>query len=128
MPVRIVRFGSPRARDEGVRLGTVRYPPRGVPKAELAARDFYDVWLPALAPSTELLRWAKDHSLVDSWPQFSRRYLREMASGDAAHLLDALAALARQTNFTVGCYCPDAAHCHRSLLRRLFEERGVETA
>ena len=127
MPVRIVRLGSPRGPGEGVRLGTVRYPPRGVPKAELARRDYYDVWLPALAPSAALLRAMKGAAGEDAWARFARAYLREMARGDAAHLLDALAALAAHTSFAVGCYCADEARCHRLLLRRLFAARGVAT-
>lgn len=128
MPLRIVRLGEPRARDEGLRLGTVRRPPRGVPKAEFASRDFYDVWLPNLAPSAELvataLKAAADTDLT-AWKGFVSRYRKEMAAPDASHLLEMLAALSKQTNFSVGCYCADEAWCHRSVLREMLAQRGA---
>lgn len=125
MAIRIVRLGSPRAAGEGPRLGTVRRPPRGVPKAEFAARDFYDVWLPELAPSDALVKFA--HGVTESrgWANFAKRYRAEMQGPPASHVLDALAALSATATFSVGCYCPDEAHCHRSVLRALLQERGA---
>jgi uncharacterized protein YeaO (DUF488 family) len=125
MPIRIVQLGSPRAPGEGLRLGTVRRPPRGVPREEFARRDFYDVWLPNLAPSAELM--AEGRAAVDDkdWAAFRRRYLAEMKQPDPSHLLDALAALSHQTAFAVGCYCENEQRCHRSLLRELLAERGA---
>ena len=126
MAIRIVRLGSPRARDEGLRLGTVRRPPRGVAKSQLAARDFYDVWVPEAAPSEALLKVAKQTGDDPArWKAFVRRYRSEMKRPEAARLLDLLAALSHRTNLAVGCYCADAAHCHRSVLRELLEERGA---
>ena len=126
MAIRIVRLGTARARDEGVRLGTVRRPPRGVPKAQLAPRDFYDVWVPEAAPSELLLKAAKQ-SVDDErkWKAFVRRYRGEMNRPESARLLDLLAALSHGTNFSVGCYCADESRCHRSILRALLEERGA---
>ena len=126
MAIRIVRLGSPRDRDEGLRLGTVRRPPRGVAKSEMASRNFYDVWVPEAAPSEALLKSAK-HTGDDPsrWKAFVRRYRSEMKRPEAARLLDLLAALSHRTNLAVGCYCADEAHCHRSLLRELLEERGA---
>jgi len=129
MPIHVIRLGSPRTPGEGVRLGTVRHPPRGVPKAELASRDFYDVWFPTLAPSAEAVKAGR--AAGDSpraWQAFSRRYLKEMKAPEARHALDLLAALSRQGSLAVGCYCADEARCHRSLLRRLLEEHGAEVA
>ncbi|HJU73263.1 MAG TPA: DUF488 family protein [Gemmatimonadaceae bacterium] len=123
MSIRIVRLGTPRARDEGVRLGTVRRPPRGVPKSQFATQNWYDVWLPNLAPSDALFRAITGGSI--SWQTFARRYIAEMKKPDAARLLDALAALSRGANFSVGCYCEDEDRCHRSLLRQLLNERGA---
>jgi uncharacterized protein YeaO (DUF488 family) len=128
MAVRVVRLGSPRVPGEGLRIGTVRRPPRGVPKAEHATRDFYDVWLPELAPSEDLVKEALKASDERSWGSFVRRYRAEMKHPEAARLLALLAALSRQTSFSVGCYCPDEAHCHRSVLRLLLEEQGAEFA
>jgi uncharacterized protein YeaO (DUF488 family) len=126
MPIRIVRLGTARARDEGLRLGTVRRPPRGVPKAQLAARDFYDVWMPEAAPSEALLKAARQ-SLDDErrWKAFVRRYRSEMNRPEAARLLDLFAALSHGTNFSVGCYCEDENRCHRSILRALLKDRGA---
>ena len=123
MSIRIVRLGTPRARDEGVRLGTVRRPPRGVPKSQFATQNWYDVWLPNLAPSDALFRAITGGSI--SWQTFARRYIAEMKKPDAARLLDALAALSHGANFSVGCYCEDEDRCHRSLLRQLLNERGA---
>lgn len=129
MPVSIVRLGSARKRDEGLRLGTVRRPPRGVPKTEFAKRDFYDLWLPDLAPSADLVSFAQ-HGPGDerSWKAFERKYRAEMKKPEPARLLDLFAALSRQTNFSVGCYCEDERRCHRSILRKLLMERGAEIA
>ena len=126
MAVRIVRLGSPREPGEGVRLGTVRRPPRGVPKSEFANRDFYDAWLPTLAPSAELMAWIKAEEITPArWTQFARKYRAEMGQGEAPHVVAALAALSQHSDFAVGCYCEDEARCHRSLLRALFSEAGA---
>ncbi|HEX2546177.1 MAG TPA: DUF488 family protein [Ramlibacter sp.] len=128
MSIRIVRLGSPRSPSEGLRLGTVRRPPRGVPKAEFAKRDFYDVWLPNLAPSAELVAEALQAESDKAWAVVRRKYRAEMKQADAGHLLDMLAALSHQTALAVGCYCEDERRCHRSLLRELLEERGADVA
>lgn len=125
MSIRIVRLGSSRRADEGVRIGTVRRPPRGVPKSDYARRDFYDVWLPNLAPSEALLKRWRGATDERDWKQFARAYRKEMSSPDAARVLDTLAALSHQSNFSVGCYCLDESRCHRSLLRTLLERRGA---
>lgn len=125
MPVSIVRLGSPRASGEGLRIGTVRRPPRGVPKADWTRRNFYDVWLPALAPSEPLLRQALAAESDAQWKTFKRRYLAEMKEPDTSRLLDTLAALSHHGSFAVGCYCENEARCHRSILRELFEQRGA---
>jgi len=125
MPVRVVRLGTPRKKGEGLRLGTVRRPPRGVPKKEWASRDFYDVWLPEVAPSETLVRAARSADSDAGWRTFARRYRAEMSRPEKARLLDLLAALSRQTSFSVGCYCEDEGRCHRSVLRRLLAERGA---
>jgi uncharacterized protein YeaO (DUF488 family) len=126
MGIHIVRLGTPRAAGEGLRLGTVRRPPRGVPKAEFGKRDFYDSWLPNLSPSAPLM--AEGQAAVDekSWAAFKRKFHAEMKQPDASHLLDALAALSHQTSFSIGCYCEDENHCHRSVLRELLKERGAK--
>lgn len=126
MPIRIVRLGTPRASGEGLRLGTVRRPPRGVPKQEFAARDFYDVWLPQLSPSAALVKSAQEATDASAWGQFMKRFRAEMAEPDANRLLDLLAALSHQTNYALGCYCEDESHCHRSVLRALLAEKGAE--
>jgi uncharacterized protein YeaO (DUF488 family) len=128
MAIRVVRLGSPRAHGEGLRLGTVRRPPRGVPKAEHASRDFYDVWLPELAPSERLVKEGRGASDERSWRAFARRYRAEMKRPEAARLLVLLAALSHETNLTVGCYCADEARCHRSVLRALLLEHGASLA
>jgi len=125
--IRVVRLGSPRTKDEGLRIGTVRRPPRGEPKAEYASRDLYDVWLPNLAPSEELLKQA--HASIDDprvWRDFVRRYRAEMKRPESRALLETLAALSRHANFSVGCYCADESRCHRSVLRKLLTEHGAE--
>src|SRR5262245_41260435 len=127
MAIRVVRLGSPRARDEGLRIGTVRRPPRGVPKAEYAKRDFYDVWLPELAPSPALVSFALAGSLTARrWASFARRYRSEMRAPAAQRLIALLAALSQETNLAVGCYCADESRCHRSLLRGLLVAAGAE--
>src|SRR5262245_31145393 len=126
MVVRIVRLGSPRIRGEGVRIGTVRRPPRGVPKSEFAARDFYDVWFPNLAPSPSTLALGLAAETPAQWRAFVRKYRTEMAAPDNVHAIELLAALSHDTNFAVGCYCPDEAHCHRSVLRALLIEHDAD--
>lgn len=128
MAMRVVRLGSPRAPGEGLRLGTVRRPPRGVPKTEHASRDFYDVWLPELAPSQELVKQALHASDDRSWQRLMRRYRAEMKRPEARHLLELLAALSRRTDFSVGCYCEDESRCHRSVLGAMLEEHGAKLA
>ena len=125
MAVRIVRLGSPRGKGEGLRLGTVRRPPRGVPKKDFARKNFYDVWLPELAPSDELLKFAHGGLTGNRWKQFARRYKEEMSAATPQRLLAFLAALSKETNFSVGCYCEDETRCHRSLLRELLAESGA---
>ena len=125
MSIRVVRLGSPRAADEGPRIGTVRRPPRGVPKAEFARQDWYDVWYPTLAPSAETVKRAQAAATDADWQAFAKAYRREMAAPEAAHALDLLAALSRHANFSVGCYCEAPAHCHRSILAALLMEHGA---
>ena len=125
MAIRIVQLGSPRARGEGLRLGTVRRPPRGVPKSEFASRNFYDLWLPDLAPSEALVKQAQQASDDRAWRSFEKRYRAEMKRPEATRLLALLAALSKQTDFSVGCYCEDEAHCHRSALRALLADAGA---
>jgi uncharacterized protein YeaO (DUF488 family) len=125
MSLRVVRLGQPRQPDEGLRLGTVRRPPRGVPKAEFAQRDFYDLWLPVLAPSAELLKQAKSLQDDRAWAAFSRRFHVEMRQNAAAQTIALLAALSHSADFSVGCYCLDESRCHRSILRQLFEQAGA---
>lgn len=128
MAIRVVRLGSPRAPDEGLRLGTVRRPPRGVRKADYAAQDFFDVWLPELAPSaTTVSRALSKPWTPQRWRQFVRSYRREMNEPPARHLIATLAAFSRQTHFSVGCYCVDATHCHRRLLKELLIGAGAHT-
>ena len=126
MAIRIVRLGSPRAPDEGLRLGTVRRPPRGVKKSEHATGNFYDVWLPNLAPSEELLKTFLGIADDRAWRTFARRYQAEMKSSDTTHLLELLATLSHTTQFSVGCYCADESRCHRSLLRELLIKHGAQ--
>ena len=124
--MRIVRLGSPRSRGEGLRLGTVRRPPRGVAKDRFAAEDWYDVWLPVLAPSAPLMAEGRAATTDAEWARFARRYEKEMSASDPAGVLDALAALSHQADLAVGCYCEDEDRCHRSLLRRLLADRGAD--
>ena len=128
MSVRIVRLGSPRAPGEGLRIGTVRRPPRGVRKEQIAARDFYDVWFPVVAPSVPTMNSFRREMTDAAWRRFSRAYRKEMDRPEARHALDLLAALSLRTNFSVGCYCEDERRCHRSLLRELLVERGAALA
>lgn len=129
MALRIVRLGTPRQPGEGLRLGTVRRPPRGVRKQDYASRDFYDAWLPELAPSDALLAWAQSRPLTDArWAQFVRRYRREMRAPAAQRLLTVLALLSRTADLSVGCYCADEARCHRRVLRTLLAEAGAAVA
>jgi len=128
MSVRVVRLGSPRAPGEGLRIGTVRRPPRGVPKARWAADDWYDVWLPELAPSDALVKRAQAAETEAEWRAFVRKYRAEMAAPDKARLLGVLAALSAHADFAVGCYCADETRCHRSVLRELLREHGATLA
>jgi uncharacterized protein YeaO (DUF488 family) len=123
--LRIVRLGSPRSAGEGPRIGTVRRPPRGVPKARFAKDNWYDVWLPDLAPSEALVKLGQRAEDDRDWTVFARKYRKEMASPARARVLDLLAALSQHSNFAVGCYCEDEARCHRAVLRRLLAERGA---
>ena len=125
MPIRIVRLGSDRHADEGLRIGTVRRPPRGVPNAHFASQNWYDVWYPNLSPSADLVKQALQVGDERQWAAFTKRFKTEMAKHDAARSLDLLATLSQQTNFSVGCYCEDEARCHRSVLRTLLQERGA---
>jgi len=123
--IRVVRLGTSRAPSEGLRIGTVRRPPRGVPKADFAKQNWYDVWLPDLAPSEALVKLGQRAQDEKDWNHFARQYRKEMASLGRARVLDLLAALSHHTSFSVGCYCEDEARCHRSVLRKLLAERGA---
>ena len=127
MAIRVVRLGTPRAPDEGLRLGTVRRPPRGVKKSDFARHDWYDVWVPDLAPSAQLVSWALADPWTDQrWNRYTREYLREMKKPSARRLIELLAAVSRDTDFSVGCYCENESRCHRSLLRKLFVDAGAD--
>lgn len=128
MAIRIVRLGTPRAPGEGVRIGTVRRPPRGVPRAEFARRDWYDVWFPTLAPSLETMKLGREARTPAAWAAFARRYRAEMATPAAAHAIALLAALSQRSSFSVGCYCEDESRCHRSVLRELLAAHGASLA
>jgi uncharacterized protein YeaO (DUF488 family) len=125
LAIRVVRLGSPREKSEGLRIGTVRRPPRGVPKNEYAIRDIYDVWLPNLAPSEPLLKVGQGATDDRAWKSFERRYRSEMKEPEARRIIDLLAALSHTTDFSVGCYCKDERRCHRSVLRALLHESGA---
>jgi len=125
MAIRIVRLGSRRAPGEGTRIGTVRRPPRGVPKAKFASQNWYDVWFPNLAPSVETMKLGQGARSPAEWAKFVKRYRHEMATPENARTIELLAALSQQSNFSVGCYCEDEAHCHRSVLCSLLEECGA---
>lgn len=128
MSVRVVRLGTPRAAGEGLRIGTVRRPPRGVPKAEFARQNWYDVWFPTLAPSVEAVKLARQASTPAQWAAFVRSYRAEMATPESSHAVSLLAALSHQTDFSVGCYCEDESRCHRSILRELLAAAGAKIA
>jgi len=128
MSIRVVRLGTKRAPGEGLRIGTVRRPPRGVRREQIAARDFYDVWFPLLAPSVETMTAFRKQMTDPAWKRFVRTYRKEMGRPDASHALDLLAALSHRSDFSVGCYCEDETRCHRSILRALFRERGAAFA
>lgn len=125
MTVRIVRLGTPRHEAEGIRIGTVRRPPRGVPKARFAADDWYDVWFPTLAPSVETMKLGQMATTEAQWKAFARKYSSEMSAPGPSHALDLLAALSHRSNFSVGCYCADENRCHRSVLRTLLADKGA---
>jgi len=126
MAIRIVRLGTPRHEDEGLRIGTVRRPPRGVPKSRFASDDWYDLWYPNLSPSADLVKLGLGAETPAQWRAFERKFRHEMAAPENARTIELLAALSRGANFSVGCYCEDESRCHRSVLRRLFEEAGAE--
>ncbi|MEG2050628.1 MAG: DUF488 family protein, partial [Comamonas sp.] len=135
MPLRIVQLGSPRAPGEGLRIGTVRRPPRGVPKAEFASRDYYDCWYPELSPSADTMALGQaaqksgdPHEGAKAWQQFDKAFRKEMAEAGADRTLQLLAALSQQTSFAIGCYCDDASRCHRSILRALLADKGAALA
>ena len=125
MSIRVVRLGTARIEGEGLRIGTVRRPPRGVPKTEFASQNWYDVWFPNLAPSVETMKLGQQATTAAQWTAFGKRYRAEMATADNTHALRLLAAMSQQTNFSVGCYCEIEAHCHRSILRLLLAEQGA---
>lgn len=126
MTIRIVQLGSDRHPDEGLRIGTVRRPPRGVPKSEHAARNYYDVWYPNLAPASDTVKLAQQGTTESDWKTFVKKYRAEMSTPESSHTLDLLAALSHTASFSVGCYCADESRCHRSILRALLAERGAK--
>lgn len=126
MTIRVVRLGTARSKDEGTRIGTVRRPPRGVPRAKFASQDWYDVWFPNLSPSVETMKIGQGASTPGQWALFSKKYRAEMATPGNSHAIEVLAALSHQANFSVGCYCENEASCHRSILRELLREKGAE--
>jgi uncharacterized protein YeaO (DUF488 family) len=128
MAVRVVRLGSPRVAGEGTRIGTVRRPPRGVPKSAFPSQNWYDVWFPVLAPSVETMKRGQEAESAAQWTAFTKKYKTEMAAPEARQALALLAALSHTTNFSVGCYCEDERRCHRSVLRQLLVEHGARIA
>jgi uncharacterized protein YeaO (DUF488 family) len=126
MVMRVLRLGSPRVEGEGIRIGTVRRPPRGVPKAEYASQDWYDVWFPNLAPSPQTVKLGQEAETPAQWAAFARKYRAEMATPENGHAIELLAALSHHSNFSVGCYCENEAHCHRSVLRDLLIQKGAK--
>lgn len=128
MAIAVVRLGTPRKANEGLRVGTVRRPPRGVPKSQFAKLDYYDVWLPIVSPSADLVAFGLKSQDDKSWKTFEKKYRAEMKHPDPSRTLDLLAVLSQQTNFSVGCYCENEARCHRSILRKLLAERGAAIA
>ncbi len=125
MSVRVVRLGTPRHPDEGTRIGTVRRPPRGVPKSEFSKQNWYDVWFPTLAPSAETMKLGQQAETPRQWAAFTKKYKAEMAATEAKHALTLLAVLSHTTNFSVGCYCEHEDRCHRSVLRQLLSDSGA---
>ena len=128
MPIRVVKLGTRRATDEGTRIGTVRRPPRGVPKAEFASGNWYDVWYPNLAPSVETMKLGQAAETEAQWRAFEQAYRREMKAPEPSRTIALLATLSKQANFSVGCYCENEARCHRSILKHLFQEAGATLA
>ena len=128
MAIRVVRLGTPRQEGEGTRLGTVRRPPRGVPKSEFASGNWYDVWFPNLAPSADTMKLGQEAKTEAQWAWFEKRYRAEMAVADVDRTLEVLAALSRGANFSIGCYCEDEARCHRSVLRAILAAKGADLA
>ena len=128
MVVRIVRLGTQRLQDEGIRIGTVRRPPRGIPKAQFSAQNWYDVWYPNLAPTIETMKLGREALTPKDWAIFTKRYRAEMSAPEASHSLELLATLSKTSNFSVGCYCEREEQCHRSILRSLLEEQGATIA
>jgi len=128
MAIRVVRLGSARSPDEGLRIGTVRRPPRGIPKSEFASQNWYDVWFPTLAPSVETMKLGQTATTPTQWAAFVKKYRAEMSAPEARHALALLAALSHPSNFSVGCYCENESHCHRSVLRTLLAEQGAKLA
>ena len=126
MSVRIARLGTARLKGEGLRIGTVRRPPRGVPKEKFASGNWYDVWLPELSPGEATVKLGQKAESDEDWKAFAKRYTKEMSAPTASRLLDLLAALSRETNISVGCYCEDESRCHRSILRGLLRDRGAK--
>jgi uncharacterized protein YeaO (DUF488 family) len=125
MAVRVIRLGTKRTKDEGLRIGTVRRPPRGVPKSQFATQNWYDVWFPNLAPSLGTMKIAQQATTPTQWRKFVKQYRAEMATPENSHAIELLAALSHHSNFSVGCYCENEAHCHRSILRKLLAEKGA---
>lgn len=128
MPIHIVRLGTARLKDEGTRIGTVRRPPRGVPKTEFASQNWYDVWFPTLAPSLETMKLGQRVQTEAEWAAFARAYRKEMAMPEAKHAIELLSALSRNNNLSVGCYCEVESRCHRSILRQLLQDAGARLA
>ncbi len=126
MAIRVVRLGSSRVEGEGLRIGTVRRPPRGVPKTDFASQNWYDVWFPNLAPSVEAMKYGQGAKTPAQWARFIKKYRAEMATPENIHAIELLAALSHRCNFSVGCYCENETHCHRSVLRQLLVEKGAE--
>ena len=126
MVVRVVRLGGARTENEGIRVGTVRRPPRGIPKAKFASQNWYDVWFPNLAPSVETMKLAQAAETPAQWAAFVKKYRTEMETPEHSHAIELLAMLSHQSNFSVGCYCENESHCHRSVLRALLVEKGAQ--
>ncbi len=128
MSIRIVKLGTDRVKDEGLRIGTVRRPPRGVPKAQFSSQNWYDVWFPNLSPSPETMKMGRNARTDKEWQAFAKHYRAEMATPENTRILELLAAMSHQTNFSVGCYCEDETRCHRSILKKLLMEKGARVA